>query len=84
MKKFLQKIITLLELMLGLGLLLGGLTGFFSYFLFNVLIGAMGFFILLDGLEKIDTPNPDQGGNNTDQSDEGHHGHRHGGHGRDE
>ena len=83
MKKFLQKIITLLELMLGLGLLLGGLTGFFSYFLFNVLIGAMGFFILLDGLEKIDTPNPDQGGNNTGSPDN-HHEHHHGGHGRDE
>ena len=56
MQKFLQKLITLLEVVIGVALLFGGVTGFFSYFLFNVLIGVMGFFILLDGLEKVDAP----------------------------
>ncbi len=56
MQKFLSKLITLLEVVIGVALLMGGVTGFFSYFLFNVLIGVMGFFILLDGLEKVDTP----------------------------
>jgi len=85
MKKFLTKVITLLELMIGLGLLLGGVTGFFSYFLFNVLIGAMGFFILLDGLEKIDAPAPDAPSSPDTDKGKDEQEHRHwGGHRRDE
>ena len=77
MQKFLTKLVTLLELLIGVGLLFGGVTGFFSYFLFNVLIGVMGFFILLDGLEKVDAPkSPSQGGGPGGHHDE----HRHGPH----
>lgn len=78
MNKFLTKLINLLEIVIGAGLLLAGVTGYiFSIFLFNALLCVMGFFILADGLSKVDDPgnrdNPPQ-----DQNNE----HRHGPHGR--
>lgn len=80
MQKLLLKLLTLLEIGMGIFLLLIGLAGTFSYFLFNVLIGVMGFLVMADGLSKIDDPskrdnnNRNQGG---DHDDESHH---HGGH----
>lgn len=59
-----SKLFTLLEILIGAGLFLLGLSGLFSYFLFNALITIMGFIILLDGLSKIDTPKKDEQNNN--------------------
>ena len=56
MKKFLYKLITLAEIAIGAGLLLLGVTGFFSYFIFNALIGTIGFFVFIDALSRVDNP----------------------------
>lgn len=83
MQKLLLKLLTLLEIGMGLFLLLVGVAGTFSYFLFNVLIGAMGFLVMADGLSKIDDPtnrdnnNRNHGGGRDDVSHH-HDGHRFG------
>ena len=56
MNKFLNKLITFIELVIGAGLFMFGIAGFFSYFIFNALLCVMGFFVLLDGLSKFDNP----------------------------
>ena len=65
-----SKLLTFFEIMIGAGLLLFGISGFFSYFLFNALIAVMGFVILLDGLGKIDDPAKRQQNNTTNNNDE--------------
>ena len=62
MKKFLNNLLTLAELGIGAFLFLLGVTGTFTYFIFNALLGVMGFFVFIDALSKIDNPetrNPD-------------------------
>ena len=81
MNKLLLKLLTLLELAVGSTLLILGVSGFFSYFLFNALLGIMGFVILADGLSKIDNPSQRENGNDqTPDNDDHHHrgGHRFG------
>ena len=56
MKKFLNKLVTLAELGIGAFLFLLGVTGTFAYFIFNALLGVMGFFVFIDALSKIDNP----------------------------
>ena len=67
MNNFLNKLITLLELAIGTFLFFTGISGFFSYFIFNVLLSVIGFFVFVDGLSKIDNP-PDR--NNNEQNNE--------------
>ena len=81
MSKLLLKLLTFLELAVGASLLILGISGFFSYFLFNALLGVMGFFILADGLGKIDDPAQRKDDDNHDHYDDHHRpggGHRFG------
>ena len=73
MNKLLLKLLTLLELAVGSTLLILGVSGFFSYFLFNALLGVMGFFILADGLTKIDDPSQRDDKDDHDRFDDHHH-----------
>lgn len=80
MNKLLLKLLTLLELAVGSTLLILGVSGFFSYFLFNALLGIMGFVILADGLSKIDNPSQRENGNDQTPDNDDHHHHHGGGH----
>ena len=73
MQKLLLKLLTLLEIGVGVFLLLIGVTGTFTYFLFNALIAVMGFFVMADGLGRIDDPSE------RDNNNQNHGGGRDGG-----
>jgi len=67
MNKFLSKLITLLEVVVGAGLLMAGVTGFFSHFIFNALCFVMGFMIITDGFSKVDNPDERQDKNKNNE-----------------
>jgi len=67
MNKFLSKLITLLEVVVGAGLLMAGITGFFSHFIFNALCTVMGFMVITDGFSKVDNPDDRQDKNKNNE-----------------
>ena len=64
MNKFLMTLVNLLEIAVGITLLFIGVSGTFTYFLFNALVSVMGFLVAADGLSRIDDPNRGNGNNN--------------------
>lgn len=70
-QKLLLKLLTLLEVAMGITLMLIGISGTFSYFLFNTLICVMGFLVAADGLGRIDDPSERE--NNHPDNHESHH-----------
>jgi hypothetical protein len=81
MNKLLLTLLNLLEVGVGITLLFIGVSGTFTYFLFNALIGVMGFLITADGLSRIDDPNRN-GNNNGNNPDGGNSNYPRGGHHR--
>ena len=71
MKKFLGKLFTLGELLLGFAIILLALGSVLPLFILNALLGIAGFFIVLDGLEHIDDPvNPPKDNNTQNEKRE--------------
>lgn len=72
MNKFLIKLFILMEIAIGAFLFMAGLSGFFSYFIFNALLCVIGFFVFIDGVSKIDNPEtrkkPDDKDENNEES----------------
>ena len=67
MNNFLTNLITLLEIIVGGALLIAGLLGYIGLFIFDALMSAVGFIVLIDGLQKIDDPN--KRNNNTNKEE---------------
>jgi len=68
MNRFLNKLITLCEAVIGAGLFIAGLSGFLSMFILNALLCVMGFFVFIDALSKVD--NPEDRDNNKQNNEE--------------
>ena len=83
-QKLLLKLLTMIEVAMGITLMLIGISGTFSYFLFNALICVMGFLVTADGLGRIDDPSERENNHpdNRDNNDH-HHGDYHGDRGGD-
>ena len=67
MNNFLTNLITLLEIVVGGAFLFAGLMGHVGVFVFDALLSAIGFLVLIDGLQKID--NPEKRNNNKNKEE---------------